>query len=58
MKSSELTAAITALANAVAAGLTEGEITLAASIFVQLSDTLSTIVAVRALADCNEGAQE
>ena len=58
MKSSELTAAITALANAVAAGLTEGEITLVASIFVQLSDTLSTIVAVRALADCNEGAQE
>ena len=51
MKSSELTAAITALANAVSLGLSESEITLAASIFVQLADTLSTIAAVRAVGD-------
>ena len=44
-KSVELTAAVTALANAIACHLTLDEITLLASILVQLSDTLNTIVA-------------
>ena len=44
-KSLELTGAITALANAIAYGLTIDEIALIASIFVQLGDTLATIAA-------------
>ena len=44
-RSVELTGAVTALANAIASGLTLDEITLLASILVQLSDTLNTIVA-------------
>ena len=43
MNSLELTYAITALANAVACRLTPSEISLIASIFVQLGDTLATI---------------
>ena len=43
MKSLELTSAVTALANAIACNLTVDEITLIASIFVQLGDTLATI---------------
>ena len=43
MNSLELTYAITALANALALGLTPSEISVAASIFVQLGDTLATI---------------
>ena len=49
----ELTSAVTALANAIAKNLTSSEITLLASILVQLSDTLGTIVASRDL--CEEG---
>ena len=45
MNSLELTSAITALANAVACKLTVDEVTLLASIFVQLGDTLATIAA-------------
>lgn len=45
MNSLELTSAVTAFANAVACHLTPDEITLLASILVQLSDTLNTIVA-------------
>lgn len=44
-RSLELTGAVTALANAIAGNLTLDEITLLASILVQLSDTLNTIVA-------------
>ena len=45
MNSLELTGAVTALANAIACRLTVDEITLLASIFVQLGDTLATIAA-------------
>ena len=45
MKSLELTSAVTALANAIACNLTVDEISLIASIFVQLGDTLATIAA-------------
>ena len=51
MNSLELTSAITALANAIALNLDESEITLLASILVQLSDTLNTIVATRGLCE-------
>ena len=56
MNSLELTAAITALANAIACRLTPSEIALIASIFVQLGDTLATIAAQRAL--CEESTEE
>ena len=49
MKYLELTAAITALANAIACGLNVNELALAASIFVQIGDTLATIAAEKAL---------
>ena len=60
-KSVELTSAVTALANALACNLTLDQITLLASILVQLSDTLNTIVARESLCadknkkDKNEG---
>ena len=43
MNSLELTSAISALANAIACKLTVDEMTLIASILVQLGDTLVTI---------------
>ena len=52
MHSIELTSAITALANAMACKLSEEEITLLASLFVQLGDTLATIATQKAL--CKE----
>lgn len=55
MNAPKLTSAVTALANAIARGLTTSEITLLASVLVQLSDTLGTIAAQRAL--CGERAQ-
>ena len=45
----EITAAVTALANAVASGLTVSELALVAGLFVQLGDTLATISAQKAL---------
>ena len=56
MRSLELTATITAIANAIATGLSVGELALAASIFVQIGDTLATIAAERAL--CEESTEE
>ena len=56
MNSLELTSAVTALANAIACGLTTNEISLLASILVQLSDTLGTIAAQRTL--CEEQAEK
>ena len=47
----ELTSAVTALANAIACKLTPNEIALVASLFVQLGDTLATIVASQALCE-------
>ena len=54
MNSLELTAAITAIANAIACDLTVNELALAAGIFVQIGDTLATIAAQRALCSAEE----
>ena len=51
MNSFELTAAITATANALAQGLSPAEMALLAGIFVQLGDTLATIAAKEALTE-------
>ena len=51
MNSLELTAAVTALANAIACRLSPGEAALAAGIFVQLGDMLATIAAAQALCE-------
>ena len=56
MDSLELTSAVTVLANAIARKLTPSEISLVASIFVQLGDTLATIAASHAL--CEERAED
>lgn len=47
----ELTAGITALANTIACNLNDEEITLPASVLVQLGDTLVTVVALRGACD-------
>lgn len=49
MSSFELTAAVTALANAIACKLSASEIGLLSGILVQLGDTLATIAAREAL---------
>lgn len=49
MNSLELTSAVTALANAISCRLSLDELALLASIFVQLGDTLATIVATENL---------
>ena len=58
MKSLELTGAVTAIANALACQLTTDEITLLASVLVQLGDTLATIATVKGTVkneqDCKE----
>ena len=54
MNSLELTSAITALANAIACRLTADEITLIASILVQLGDTLVTIATREAICGGNK----
>ena len=51
MNSLELTAAVTAMANAIACSRTASELALIASIFVQLGDTLATIAASQALCE-------
>ena len=56
MSSLELTSTVTALANAIACGMTINEISLLASLLVQLSDTLGTIAAQRTL--CEERAEK
>ena len=52
MRGFELTAAVTAVASSIACNLSEGELALWASVFVQLGDTLATIAAARAV--CGE----
>lgn len=47
MNSCELTASITAIANALSCKLNNDEITMLAAIFVQLGDTLATIAVQR-----------
>lgn len=49
MHEAELTASITALANAIAKERELNEVALLASIFVQLGDTLATIAACRSI---------
>lgn len=51
MNSLELTAAVTAAANAIACNMSTGELALTASLFVQLGDTLATIAAQKALCE-------
>ena len=53
MNTCELTAAITAIANAAACDLTDDELTILGSALVQLSDTLLTIAAYRSI--CTPG---
>ncbi|MBQ7314953.1 MAG: hypothetical protein IJW83_03010 [Clostridia bacterium] len=55
MNSLELTSAVTALANAISCKLSVDEITLLATVFVQLGDTLATIATQRSL--CEERAE-
>ena len=55
MNPCELTASITAAANSIACKLTDEQLTLIASVLVQLGDTLATIAAQRAL--CNISAK-
>ena len=51
MNSCELTASVTAVANALACKLSDDELTLLASVLVQLGDTLVTIVTQRSICE-------
>lgn len=51
MNSCELTASVTALANAIACRLNNEELTLLASVLVQLGDTLVTIATQRSICE-------
>ena len=51
MNSCELTASVTALANAISCNLNDEELTLLASVLVQLGDTLITIVTRRGICE-------
>lgn len=51
MNACELTASITAIANALACGKTAEEIALLGTIFTQLGDTLQTIAAQKNLCE-------
>lgn len=51
MNPCELTVSITALANTIACKLTDDELTLLASVLVQLGDTLATIGVQRAICE-------
>ena len=53
MKDLEFTAAVTAIANAIAHGMSVNELALCAGIFVQIGDTLATIAARRALCEAD-----
>ena len=52
MNALEITSFITALANAIACGLSVDELALVAGVMVQLGDTLATIAATKSL--CHE----
>ncbi|MBQ8869657.1 MAG: hypothetical protein IJ027_08145 [Oscillospiraceae bacterium] len=54
MNSCELTASVTAVANALASRLTNEELALLASVLVQLGDTLVTISTQRALCESSK----
>lgn len=51
MNSCELTAAVTAIANTLACKLSNEELTLLASVLVQLGDTLVTIATQRTICE-------
>lgn len=51
MNSCELTASVTAVANTIACRLSNDELTLLASVLMQLGDTLVTIATQRALCE-------
>ena len=51
MNACELTTSITAAANAIACGLNNDELTLLASVLVQLGDTLATIATQRVICE-------
>ena len=51
MNPCELTASVTAVANALACRLSNDELTLLASVLVQLGDTLATIVTQKAICE-------
>lgn len=51
MNPCELTAAVTAIANTLACKLTNEELTLLASVLVQLGDTLVTIVTQKTICE-------
>lgn len=55
MNPCELTASVTALANAIACHLTLNELNLLAAVLTQLGDTLATIAAQRSI--CEELAE-
>ena len=51
MNPGQLTASVTAVANAIAGKLTVNEMAMLAAIFVQIGDTLATIATQRALCE-------
>ena len=55
MNPCELTASVTAIANALACGLTVNEINLPGAVFTRLGDTLATIAAQRAFCESTDG---
>ena len=54
MNSCQLTASITAVANAISSKLNIEETTLLATVFVQLGDTLATIATQRAICEAKD----
>ena len=58
MNSCQLTASVTAIANAISSNLNTEELTLLATVFVQLGDTLATIVTQRAICEAKISSQE
>lgn len=54
MNPCELTASITAIANALACRLNEDQLTLLGVVLTQLADTLFTIATQRSICNCND----
>ncbi len=54
MNACEITAAVTALANTIAARFDNAELSLIGAVFTQLGDTLETIAAQRELCNTTE----
>lgn len=59
MNACELTASVTAAANAIACRLSDDELSLLSAVLVQLGDTLATIAAQRSVCEnsCNNSAK-